>query len=390
MKRLKRSAIWLLIACLVAAALLMYGIHRSTDLALQRAEAFEFRRMTLAQLDTQNNYRFFYATNRPLQQGLDASNNQRSEHLTLGHFDTAIEPSVGLGMLINPTAWFQNEEIELDNIEQIPPSTFNVQLRQLIEQSPQRSLLIIVHGYKEAFESALRKTAFLSHVLDINTPVLVFDWPGNQGSSLRGYRSARDIATASGAELAQLLDQVVSDIKPQRLWLIANSMGAQVVVNAFETLYEKGEWADSQTELEHLVLTAPDVAEDEFDSHFKQRVLALTQNLTVYMSSNDRALVISRLVNRGSRLGESPINPSQLEEAARLIEMVEPDEDSITLVDVTPVNRTRNFHNFSLETPEFFDDLYLRLINESTPQTRLRYQLQTPQGKVFWVLTQGR
>jgi hypothetical protein len=35
----------------------------------------------------------------------------------------------------------------------------------------------------------------------------------------------------------------------------------------------------------------------------------------------------------------------------------------INVVDVTPVNRTRNFHNFSLETPEFFDDLFLRLTN---------------------------
>ncbi len=55
-----------------------------------------------------------------------------------------------------------------------------------------------------------------------------------------------------------------------------------------------------------------------------------------------------------------------------------------------PVNRTRNFHNFSLETPEFFDDLFLRLTNERMPQTRELYRLQAPSGAVYWVLTRGR
>ena len=59
-------------------------------------------------------------------------------------------------------------------------------------------------------------------------------------------------------------------------------------------------------------------------------------------------------------------------------------------MDVTPVNRTRNFHNFSLETPEFFDDLYLRLTNEITPRSRLIYQIRTPDGSDYWVLTRGR
>jgi hypothetical protein len=79
-----------------------------------------------------------------------------------------------------------------------------------------------------------------------------------------------------------------------------------------------------------------------------------------------------------------------LEEAVRVADLIEPDSQLITLVDVTPVNRTRNFHNFSLETPEFFDDLFLRLTNPDTPQSRLLYQVKTPDDKIYWVLTRGR
>jgi hypothetical protein len=54
------------------------------------------------------------------------------------------------------------------------------------------------------------------------------------------------------------------------------------------------------------------------------------------------------------------------------------------------VNRTRNFHNFSLETPEYFDDLFLRLSNKTNPRSRLLYQIETPDGRVYSVLTRGR
>ena len=73
-----------------------------------------------------------------------------------------------------------------------------------------------------------------------------------------------------------------------------------------------------------------------------------------------------------------------------MVDLIDPDSQLITLVDVTPINRTRNFHNFSLETPEFFDDLYLRLSNTSTPRSRLLHQIKTPSGTIYWVLTRSR
>ena len=78
-----------------------------------------------------------------------------------------------------------------------------------------------------------------------------------------------------------------------------------------------------------------------------------------------------------------------MEEAVRVVDR-DPDSEEVTVVDVTPVNRTRNFHNFSLETPEFFDDLYLRLTNTETPRSRLIYAVQAPNGTVYWILTRGR
>ena len=141
------------------------------------------------------------------------------------------------------------------------------------------------------------------------------------------------------------------------------------------------------------MLAAADVDHEEFNDQFKQEIKALADNVTVYVSSNDRALLVSRVINRGRRLGEStldPSNPSQDEQVASLTALLEPDDEQLVLVDVTPVNRTRNFHNFSLETPEFFDDLYLRFTDTDLPQTRELYLLQTANGARYFVLTRGR
>jgi esterase/lipase superfamily enzyme len=362
--------------------------------ALERAEAFLFRRMTVAQLGEQGTYRFFFATNRA-DSGSDAPmlerfGAERAEALKYGYFDTRIEPNLGLGMLINPTQWFQDEEIRIETVQPLERTDFVAELSDQVEASPRGSLLVVVHGFRERFPSALRKTAFIGHVLDINSPVLLFDWPGNQGSSPRGYLRAREVAEASGAELAATLRLVIDEIDPDRLWLFANSLGAQVVADAFGILYQDQSFADAEVEFEDVVLTAPDVDHAAFDERFKDEVLALADKLTVYVSSNDRALVLSRIINRSPRRGESTLSPDQLEEAIRIAELIEPGEDHMDLIDVTPVNRTRNFHSFSLETPEFFDDLYLRLANSEAPDSRLLYQIKTEDGEVYWVLTRGR
>lgn len=398
MKRLKKPLLWAVgLVLLVVIGLGVYAYFVGTRTFLEHAEAFEFRRMNVSKLADQGDFRFFFVTNRSLEPGpeeLEARfEAEREETLKFGSFDTRIQPSLGLGMIIDPSDWFLNEEIQVRDVRTFEQQQFVAKLQEQVANSPRRSLLVVVHGFREGFPSALRKTAFLAHVLDIDTPALVFDWPGNQGSSLRGYRRARRVAIASATELAKTLELIVREVQPDRLWLMANSMGGQVVVDAFSLLYENADFADSQTEIENVMLTAPDVDHEEFNSRFKQEITALADNVTVYVSSNDRALLVSRLINRGLRLGEStldPGNPGQVEEAEKLFELLEPGSDRLVLVDVTPVNRTRNFHNFSLETPEFFDDLFLRFTNETLPRSRELYLLQTPGGTRYFVLTRGR
>jgi hypothetical protein len=115
-----------------------------------------------------------------------------------------IEPALGLGMLINPTEWFQNEEIKLKAVR-AGPGGFYRAAEDRYQCIPTALAPCGRPRFREAFPPALRKTTFIGHVPDINSPVQLFDWPGNQGSSPNGYRRARQVAKESAPELARSL-----------------------------------------------------------------------------------------------------------------------------------------------------------------------------------------
>lgn len=377
----------------VLAGWLVYEILLSPGAAIRHAEAFLFRRMTVVQLD-EGRYRHFYVSNRRLEPGAEPIEERvtadRDENLYFGSYDITLSPLLGLGLNLNWSDLLQTEQIRLDDINEFDQASFVKVLREYVDDSPQRSLFIMVHGFRERFPVALRRTAFFASVLDANMPVLVFDWPADQQGMLSGYREARRVATASASELARTLQIILREVRPDQLSILGNSLGAQVVVDAFSVLYADPEFSDPGIEFSQVILTAPDVNQRQFNEQFREEIVALADQLTVYVSSNDRALIVSRLVTGEARAGESTLEPDQLPEAVRLAQLVEPNDDLVTVVDVTPVNRTRNFHNFYVESPEFFDDLYMRLAASDASVNRRIHPVVAPDKSTYWVLTRGR
>jgi esterase/lipase superfamily enzyme len=370
-----------------------YEILLSPSAAIRQAEAFLFRRMTVVELE-EGRYRYFYASNRQLEPGNrsieDRVTAERGEALNFGSYDIRLSPVLGLGLNLHWSDMLQTEMINVEEIREQTEAEFAESLRGYVDGSTDRSLLVMVHGFRERFPLALRRTAFFASVLDANTPVLVFDWPADQQGLIRGYREARQVATASASELAETLRIIVNDVRPDRLAILGNSLGAQVVVDAFSLLYADPDFRDAGTEISQVFLTAPDISRARFNEQFRDEITALTDELTVYVASNDRALIVSRLLAGEARAGESTVSPDQFSEALELARLMEPEDSAINLVDVTPVNRTRNFHNFYVESPEFFDDLFLRFTTGAPPAGRRIHRVVTPEQRTYWVLTRGR
>lgn len=336
-------------------------------------------------------YRFFYQTCRQTSGEPDPLAGEgllRGEGLSRGVFRVTIEP----GMPIAPWVWENPDFMRFESRESVPPDAFVRSLSEAVEKSPHKSVLVVVWGWKDRFQSAAMKTAYLSYVLDIDTPVVMFDWPGNQGNSPRGYVASREMASRCGPDLAEALREIVQTPGVERVWVIGSSLGCQTICDAFTVLNADPEFGDESPEIDHVVLCAPDVSAREFDERFAAEVKALSRHLTAYVSSNDRALLLSEWINRGPRLGRTPVAepdpgppaPDQLDEAIDLLELKASHLPGLALIDATPVNRTRNLHHYFTDSPEFFDDLYRHLLQ---PENWISRRLYPARGNGdFWIL----
>lgn len=341
----------------------------------------------------QRRFQFFYATNRANNNDtFDNQGNELGQDLLTGTFDVLISPN----MPIQPLIWFDAKSMQWAHRQELNQEKFRSQLRQAVGNSPQKSVLVIVWGFRDWFQSAALKTAYTAYVLDINTPVLLFDWPGNQGEGSRGYMASQRMATKSAPDLGRLLATVIRDTGAEHVWLMGSSLGCQTICDSFAWLATQPDLLQGKPKLSHVVLSAPDVSVEAFNETFSARIQALSQHLTAYVSSNDRALLMSQWLNGGQRLGrkaevmippEDRLGQYEFEEALELLDLQAKGARNLSIVDATPINFLRNLHHFFTDSPVFFDDLYQRLLRPDDIVNRPLHTVRTqPQEVTYWIL----
>jgi esterase/lipase superfamily enzyme len=338
-------------------------------------------------------FRFFYMTNRDTgdEATFEGQGNRLGSKIAAGTFDVRISPYLP----IEPRVWFDTKQMEWAGRAELSQEDCLERLRSAVQASPHKSVLVIVWGFRDWFQSAALKTAYTAFALDINTPVLLFDWPGNQGEGRSGYLASREVSDKSAPDLGRVLARVLRETGAERLWLMGSSLGCQTICDAFAWLQTQPELTNDLPKIDHVVLSAPDVAAEAFDDKFSARIKALSRHLTVYVSSNDRALLMSDWINRGRRLGrlaEVSVPPEtrsdgyEFEEALELLDQQAKGLRDLSVVDATPINRTRNLHHFFTDSAEFFDDLYRQLLQPENTISRRLHVVRPGQGRTYWIL----
>lgn len=350
------------------------------------AKLFEPFRIPHTEKGESKVFNFFYATTRKAKESEDPLipyGSDLDEQLRSGMFKIQLFPKRNLKGN-SPNKW---KGIKVMELQEQQEDVFFDQLQNAVESSPYNSLFIVVFGYRNTFSSAVLKTAKLSLRVDLNTPVLVFDWPGDQTLSVSGYNRAFSFAKKSGSHLGELISTIIDRVKPKKLWLGGGSLGTQVICNAFAQMMKHTDLADREPEIDHVILAAPDVGDDEFERQFKDEIAALSKKLTAYVAADDKALLLSGWVHGGSRLGKSRTEgQEQFEEMIDLLELKEEGAKNITVIDITPVNRATLGHTFYVESSEFFDDVYQRLMFDSEMVGRRLYRKNYAKGVSYWVL----
>lgn len=188
---------------------------------------------------------------------------------------------------------------------------------QQLAASPQRHVLLFVHGYNTRFDEAVYRFAQIAH--DSGAPVVpvLFAWPSR--GRLFDYVYDRDSATYSRDALEAVLEALGKDKRVASVSVLAHSMGNWLLVETLRQMTIRH--GTLPPKIRDIMLASPDIDVDVF-----RRQIAVIETddkrppVTLFVSQDDHALGVSRLIaGDAPRLGA--INPtkepyhSMLEEA---------------------------------------------------------------------------
>ncbi len=231
--------------------------------------------------------------------------------LTRGICDVTVPDSHHTGLVERPSLLrFEFREdrsahIVLTSAVELSDSEFERQLSQTLEQSRERDLLVFIHGFNVDFEEAVQRTAQIAVDLPFEGVPICYSWP-SQGS-LIGYSIDENNSEWTIPHLKQFLLELAHSSGARSINVVAHSMGNRVMTAAMQQINMELA-ADAPAPFDRIVLAAPDVDADRFRRDFAPALLNVGNQVTLYASSDDQALIASKRVHGYPRAGESGAN----------------------------------------------------------------------------------
>jgi esterase/lipase superfamily enzyme len=189
----------------------------------------------------------------------------------------------------------------LRSVTQLGREDFYSQLRERFKQAGDKHALVFVHGFNVTFEDAARRTAQIAYDLKFNGVPLMYSWP-SRGSLIR-YKEDEDSVKWAAPHLKQFLEDVAGELGPDAsIHLIAHSMGNRALTTAL-----LGIAADARPSprFKQVILAAPDIHADDFLNVIAPAIQKTAEQVTLYASSHDKALIVGRSLDGWPRAGES-------------------------------------------------------------------------------------
>ncbi|KZY30848.1 hypothetical protein A3731_04910 [Roseovarius sp. HI0049] len=166
-------------------------------------------------------------------------------------------------------------------------------------RTPGTETLVFVHGYNNTFSDAVYRFAQMRADFGTTGPGLLYAWPS--AGDPRGYAYDRDSVLYSRDDFGQVLEGLTRD-DGERVFLLAHSMGAQLVMETLRQAALRGDRA-LLNRINGVVLISPDIDPDVF--RVQADVIGdLPQPFLIFVSQEDRALSLAGLLTgRKPRLG---------------------------------------------------------------------------------------
>jgi esterase/lipase superfamily enzyme len=224
-----------------------------------------------------------------------------------------------------------------------------------VKKTPDRSVLVFVHGFNTAFEDSVYRFAQIVHDSGTHSVPVLITWP-SRGSVL-AYGYDRESTNYTRDTLEKLFQYVAKDPEVKDVTILAHSMGNWLAVESLRQMAIRN--GKLPEKFKNVILASPDLDVDVFRSQIAD-IGAQQPRFTLFVSRDDRALAASRRVwGDVERLGS--IDPEQEPYKQELA------DNKITVIDLTKVKVKGNLnHTKFAESPEIVRLIGGRLSNGQT------------------------
>ena len=196
----------------------------------------------------------------------------------------------------------ENRMILVNSIVDLPnPDAFVESLNKNLtgDKDKTNDVFVFIHGHATSFNDAARRTAQLAVDLDMRNGGVFYSWPA--GSLFQYQLSERQITEKHIREFKDFLLLIAKEAKADRVHVFAHSMGNRYLRRALrEIALDDG----VSPMFGQLVWAAPDVDTSDFMISLSEdfdgaSLREFAENMTLYVSRDDRALSLSRVLGGG-------------------------------------------------------------------------------------------
>ena len=265
----------------------------------------------------------------------------------------------------------QSKHIVLTSAVELLSDDFQQRISSAVTKSPDHDLLVFIHGYNVSFESALLRTAQLAVDLPFEGVPVCYSWPSQ--ATLTGYPIDVNNADWTVPHLKDFLLELATRAGADSISIIAHSMGNRAMTAAMRQISQHPT-LDNTPPFDQIVLAAPDIDADHFRRDCAPALVKVANQVTLYASSDDQALIASRKVNGYPRAGDSGSN----------IVIV----PGIETIDVSGTDLSLLGHSYYGDNESMLRDLY-DVVRTRLPAPKRKSLIQRTTGPlVYWQLAQ--
>jgi esterase/lipase superfamily enzyme len=234
-----------------------------------------------------------------------------------------------------------------------------------------KQALLFIHGYNTEFDSALYRAAQIAYDLKFDGAPFLYSWPS--GAGLLSYTYDRESAEQSEIYLREFIETTIARSGAENLSIIAHSMGNQPLLRVLRDIAMS---TSHKIKINQIILAAPDVDRDGFENIAKA-IKGVGRGLTLYVSSNDRAMEAARRVWGRPRAGDVPSPAGPL-----IIEGIDTIDVTATSTDIFAIN-----HSGYASSPALIQDIELLLRTGQRPperRTPILQRLELKGSRIYW------